>query len=157
MNKIDKKSIKVMNLEELQTYLMFLIPILTLLTFKNTYEQFYGVFEGVIILLFFFSIKFAISIIENYLLYKNSNYTLNSEFLLNEKNGITFSESTIPLKRVQHVDIEQTFYSRLYNLYRVNIYTAGDSHNISYVNKEEAEAIKDRISSFVIEMSKDNE
>ena len=157
MKKIDKNSISVLNLDDAQSFVILLIPMLTIifaaLTFKSRYEYLEWVLIGTPVLLILFTIKFFVSIVENFFFYKNSRYTLTEEFLLIKKSGLTLSESTIPLKRVQHVDIVQTFYSRLYDLYQVNIYTAGDSHNISYVTREEADRIKEQVSSFVIEMS----
>jgi membrane protein YdbS with pleckstrin-like domain len=89
------------------------------------------------------------------LLYENSRYHLNNEILFIKKSGVTSLESTIPLKRIQHVDIEQTLYSRFFNLYQLNIYTAGDKNNIGFIRKEEAESMKNDITEYLLGMSEE--
>ena len=83
------------------------------------------------------------------IIYRNTKYQLNEDTLIIRIGGLTVEETTIPLIRIQHVDIEQSFHSRLFGLYSLNIYTAGDTHSISYIKKEVADMLKDKLISVI--------
>ncbi|CAI2647834.1 hypothetical protein AKUH3B101J_12800 [Apilactobacillus kunkeei] len=68
------------------------------------------------------------------------------------KNGFIFREQvTVPIARVQNVDIEQGPILRHKNLYKISIYTSADSHEIAAVTKEESENIKTQVMRLAME------
>lgn len=152
MKKISKKSIKAWNLESGFSFLITNIIVITVFYFFRQYDFIskvcYFVFAGSTIL-------FVKDLILSPLYVKNTYYLLENEILYIKKGSISIKETTIPLKRIQHVDIEQSFYSRLFNLYQINIYTAGDSHNIAFLNKQDAELLKGKIVEYIANMGVD--
>ena len=66
------------------------------------------------------------------------------------KSGILFkSITTVPFIRIQHIEIDESPFSRFFNLAAISIYTAGDSSDdlgIKGVTKKEALEIKEFIS-----------
>jgi membrane protein YdbS with pleckstrin-like domain len=165
MIKLDRKSIRVWNLESISSFLFIMVPILlfiiisaTLLKGSIKILENSAITKLPYILLILCVVNLIINLIKDHLRYKNSGYQIENEVVCVKYKGLSSIETTIPYKRVQHVDIEQTFFSRLYNLYKVNIYTAGDTKIIHYLSKEEAELIKNEITKYLMEMSEeDNE
>ncbi|WP_298765069.1 PH domain-containing protein [uncultured Polaribacter sp.] len=66
------------------------------------------------------------------------------------KSGILFKKTTtVPYNRVQHIEIDQGPFSRIFKLAAISVYTAGDSSDdlkISGILKEDAIQIKEFIS-----------
>lgn len=68
------------------------------------------------------------------------------------KRGFIFrNQVTVPIARVQNVDIEQGPILRYKNLYKISIYTSADSHDIAAVTKEESESIKTQVMRLAME------
>ena len=80
-----------------------------------------------------------------YFRYKNLGYASDNESLVIKEGGLNVWETTIPLNRIQHIDIEQTYISRIFNLYELNIYTAGDSHSLGFIRQKEADILKESV------------
>lgn len=146
MKNIDRKSITIWNIESIIPTLIIGLIVGVNLYFFNEYEWITKVSYLAMSITILFLTK---GLIMSPIIFKRTNYQLNEEKFQIKKGGLSVRESTIPLKRIQHVDIEQSFLSRLFNLYRLNIYTAGDSHNIEYIQKEEAELLKEQIVNYV--------
>ena len=90
-------------------------------------------------------LRFIVDIIVTFLTYKNTRYFYNEEEIFLKKGGLTVSETYIPLKRVQHLEVTQTFFSRMFKLAEVEFYTAGDNHTLQYLQKEKAMDLKNYI------------
>jgi len=69
------------------------------------------------------------------------------------KEGIIWTSiTTVPFCRIQHVELNEAPFSRLFNLATLNLYTAGDSSSdlkIRGLNKEEALQIKEFITGHI--------
>jgi len=96
-------------------------------------------------------------LISHHFAYKNSEYQLSDEILFIKNGGLIQYENTIPLNRIQHSDIEQSFYSRIFDLYALNIYTAGDRHTIEYIKKDVADDLKDKIIKIITKVTDEHE
>lgn len=152
MRKISKKSIKAWNLESGFSFLITNAIVITVFYFFKQYDFISKVCYFIFAVSTFLFVK---DLVLNPLRFKNTNYLLENEIMYTKEGSISIKETTIPLKRIQHVDIEQSFYSRLFNLYKLNIYTAGDSHNITFLDKTDAELLKGEIVEYIANMGVD--
>lgn len=152
MAKVDKKSITIWSLETLTPVLISeLIATICFYFFTE-----YSFISKLCILVFIGGFLYLMwDCLQNVLLYRWYEYRLNEDTLYIRKGGFSISETLIPFKRIQHIDIEQTFYSRLFNLYQVGIFTAGDTHSIGYLGKEEASELKDTLLDYLISIGVD--
>ncbi|MBU5262188.1 PH domain-containing protein [Bacillus atrophaeus] len=152
MAKVDKKSITIWSLETLTPVLISeLIAAICFYFFTE-----YSFISKLCILVFIGGFLYLMwDCLQNVLLYRWYEYRLNEDTLYIRKGGFSISETLIPFKRIQHIDIEQTFYSRLFNLYQVGIFTAGDTHSIGYLGKEEASELKDTLLDYLISIGVD--
>lgn len=152
MKKISKKSRTVWLLSNIAISIGIVILASIIFYFFKEYEL---IKKSYFLTLSAVTVLFLKETILNSLAYKVTRYQLTVEYIWTKKGHIFIQETTIPLKRIQHVDIEQTFFSRLFNLYQINFYTAGDSHSLAFLKKEEAELLKDSIVQFVTKMGVD--
>ena len=146
MSNVDKKSIIIWSLETITNFAIIIFVTSIIFYFFHDYLF---IKKAVILAYILSSLYFLSDIIMNPLYYRNFQYYINEDFLYIKKGGLSISETTIPLNRIQHVDISQSFYSRLFDQYAINIYTAGDSHSIAYLRKSEAEALKEKMVEYV--------
>lgn len=58
---------------------------------------------------------------------------------------LTPSVVTLPSKRIQHVEIKQGFFDRLFNLYRVCVLSAGRGFTIPGLDKVAAETLRSQL------------
>lgn len=58
---------------------------------------------------------------------------------------LTPSLTTVPIKRIQHVELSQGVISRLFKLYSVTLLTAGHGLSLPGLEKEQAEALRDLV------------
>lgn len=146
MERIEKRSIAVWSISSIQTSIIQLLIVGVIYYFFNSYSF---VKTSGHILFVFIILKLLYELVMDPIIYRNTKYQLNEDTLIIRIGGLTVEETTIPLIRIQHVDIEQSFHSRLFNLYSLNIYTAGDYHSISYIKKEVADTLKDKLISVI--------
>ncbi|MEC1657237.1 PH domain-containing protein [Bacillus haynesii] len=152
MVKVSKKSITIWNLETLSKVLAIEIVAGVCFYFFNEYT----LVKKICTLGFIGGLLYTVwDVTFNSLLYKWYAYKLDDKSLFIKKGGFSVIETLVPFKRIQHVSIEQTFYSRFFNLYQVIIYTAGDSHSIGFLSKNESEKLKKRIIDYLIDMGVD--
>lgn len=154
MNKIDRNSKIIWNLESLQRFFMFFVGIGIIYFF---FGEIKWVWRLLLVCFLYILFTFIKDLISHHFVYKNAAYQLSDEILLIKNGGLIRHENTIPLNRIQHSDIEQSFYSRIFDLYALNIYTAGDSHTIEYIKKEVADELKDKIIKSITKESDKNE
>ena len=154
MNRVDKRSIMIWSLDDFQYYFI------RMLVFGVIYYFFgeYGLVQKILLLFsIYFTITFIKEICINPLLYRNFMYLINDQMIHIYKGGLTSNHETIPIQRVQHVDISQSFYSRLFQLYSLTIYTAGLNHTIGYLPKEQAEQWKSYIIDLLVNKENKND
>ncbi|WP_456364219.1 PH domain-containing protein [Priestia aryabhattai] len=166
MKKLDKKSITVWNLETLFFTAIYVAGATIIFYFLNDYNLIRKLYVIVTIVLV---ANCLLDICLNPYTYRNRIYNLTKDTLYIQESGLTVRETkhptnrfseygvttrnvTIPLRRIQHIDMEQSLMSRLFNLHQINIFTAGNFQTIAYLNKEEADKLKETIMSYIIEM-----
>ncbi len=77
--------------------------------------------------------------------YRKKGYAVREKDILFRHGIISTTTTIIPFNRIQHVAIHEGFFSRMYDLSELQIYTAGGSSSdlhIPGLPKEEAEQIK---------------
>lgn len=142
MKKAHKHTKNIWNINAIQSTTIFLLVFIGVLYLLGEYVF---VRKLVILSTGLLLLDLVKDLLSNHLSYKNQFYSLSDEVIVLRSGAWSISETTIPLKRVQHVDIEQTFVSRWFHLYKLNIYTAGDDHSIEFITKEDADHLKDLI------------
>jgi uncharacterized protein len=148
MLKVERKSIIIWSLEDLQLFSVRMAVIAFVYYFFHEYDF---VLKIVILFSIYFTLNFLIEIILNPLRYRNFSFSIDGDSIKITKGGFTVQEDTVPIRRIQHVDIEQTFYSRFFRLYCLNIYTAGHDHSILFLKEHQAVELKTDIINLLIE------
>jgi membrane protein YdbS with pleckstrin-like domain len=154
MKKIERKSIVIWWLEDLQLYLVRIAVLSIVYYFFRDYDF---VTKIALLLAIYFIRDFLIDIILNPLRYRNFSFSIDDKSIRTSKGGFTVQQNIILIRRIQHVDIEQTFYSRFFQLYCLNIYTAGLDHSTLYLTEEQAEKLKTKLIDLLIERGIDQD
>lgn len=143
--KINKKYLKVILLN-ISLYLLLLLIGLILWDFYFLSEQIpnlkiYLYLCLIVVFLFLYTV-FIIG-------FSKRKYAVREKDI-SYKSGILFKKTTtVPYNRVQHIEIDQGPFSRIFKLAAISVYTAGDSSDdlkISGILKEDAIQIKEFIS-----------
>lgn len=90
----------------------------------------------------------------NVLGFYKRKYTVREQDISYKKGVLVHSITTVPFARIQHVELEEKPFSRLFNLASIKIFTAGESGGDLKVNglpKKEAKKIKEFITHFINE------
>lgn len=99
-----------------------------------------------IIITALFAVIFFLKIIS----FKTRKYIVREKDL-SYKSGLLFKKlTTVPFNRIQHIEIDQGPFTRMFHLVSLSVFTAGDSSDdlkIRGLLKEEADQINDFISS----------
>lgn len=77
--------------------------------------------------------------------FRKKGYALREKDIVYQKGIISTTTTVIPFSRIQHVALHEGFFSRMYQLSELQIYTAGGSSSdlhIPGLPKEQAEQIK---------------
>ncbi|WP_342514683.1 PH domain-containing protein [Sporosarcina sp. FSL K6-1522] len=148
MQRVEKKSIIIWILEDFQSFIIRMAFIAVLYYFFHEYDF---VLKIILLLAIYFTWNFLIWLIFNPLRYRNFRFSIDDNVIQTVKGGIIIQHDTIPIRRIQHVDIEQTFYSRFFHLYCLSIYTAGHDHFILYLTEQQAQQVKTDIVTKLIE------
>ncbi|PKP17335.1 MAG: hypothetical protein CVU07_04355 [Bacteroidetes bacterium HGW-Bacteroidetes-23] len=77
--------------------------------------------------------------------FRKKGYALREKDILFRKGILSTTTTIIPFNRIQHVALYEGFFSRMYQLSELQVYTAGGSSSdlhIPGLPKEEAESIK---------------
>lgn len=147
MKNVDKRTIAIWNLQTVVKMVLFIAVTAMVFYFFHEYQFVRKIYfcSNILVILYF-----VWDILLNPFYYNNSKYQLEEYVLYIKMGALTIQETTIPLRKIQHVDIGQSFFSRIFNLYSITIYTAGDTHSISYVMKKEADLLKTEIINYLI-------
>lgn len=81
-------------------------------------------------------------IIQPYYMYRNFRYEINDDEIKIKSGIFMIKETTIPMGRIQNVDLYEGFIMRKYNLANITLSTAGGNEMIQYLNKVKANKIK---------------
>lgn len=86
--------------------------------------------------------------------YRFWRFALREEELLLERGIWNRVRTVVPLRRIQHLDVSQTFVERQFKLGRLIVHTAGTRSNaveLPGLDIEEAEHLRETIKQYVIE------
>lgn len=105
----------------------------------------YFLWAAVILLLVFI---FAFNILG----YKNKKYAVREQDLLYQDGWLSRSTTIIPFKRIQHLEMQQGWISKILKLKSISVFTAGDSSGdlqIAGLPEDVAEQLNGYISKFI--------
>ncbi|MEN1967735.1 PH domain-containing protein [Lentibacillus sp. N15] len=146
MQKVHKKSIVIWMIESIVDKLLLGVILGLALYFLREYDVLRKIIYLTII---YVGLHVLVQLISSPVRYKNRLYMLEEESLFINDGVFILSKTAIPLKKVQHVAVEQTFASRFYDKYSVHIFTAGDDHHIEFINQDDAEQLRDKLISYL--------
>lgn len=115
------------------------IALTLLLIFNEVIRENSMVFIVVLLVIIFF--LFWISTIG----FKKKGYALREKDILYRRGILSTTTTIIPFNRIQHVALYEGFFSRMYQLSELQVFTAGGSSSDLHIvglPKEEAESIK---------------
>lgn len=125
---------------------------------KYIYETSYHTFKVVIdiviviILIFLLLNTFIYPIIE----YKQWKYLINKDKIEFSEGIFLIKKTTIPIVRIQHIQVNQGIINRWLKLADISISTAGGQHKIPNIDIEKAERISDYLNNKVKEKVEEN-
>jgi len=140
--RMDKKGMTVERIGSSITISIFLIILIVMFViFELLWTDVSKWFLTIPIAIIFFISIYGL-IIQPYYMYRNFRYEINDDEI-NIKSGIfMIKETTIPMGRIQNVDLYEGFIMRKYNLANITLSTAGGNEMIQYLNKDKANKIK---------------
>ncbi|MEB7724552.1 PH domain-containing protein [Mammaliicoccus fleurettii] len=140
--RMDKKGMTVERIgSSITISLLLIILIVMFLIFELLWTDVSKWFLTIPIAIIFFISIYGL-IIQPYYMYRNFRYEINDDEI-NIKSGIfMIKETTIPMGRIQNVDLYEGFIMRKYNLANITLSTAGGNEMIQYLNKDKANKIK---------------
>lgn len=87
-----------------------------------------------------------ISLMYRWVSFPYMRYALRDHDLIFEAGWLWKASTVIPFKRIQHCEVDQGFFERLYGLATLNIYTAGGSSSdlaVPGLTRDRAEQLRD--------------
>ncbi|SNR15084.1 PH domain-containing protein [Tenacibaculum jejuense] len=148
---IEKRYLKVLLLSAF-SYILFIVlgSVLFLEKVIRKKEEgfpFYIIYISLIVL----TILYILNII---LGFPKRKYVIREQDITYKSGFITRTMVTVPFSRIQHVEIDEGIFSRIFKLASLSVYTAGDSSDdleIRGLSKDQALKIKEFISSKINE------
>ncbi|GGI00638.1 PH domain-containing protein [Mammaliicoccus vitulinus] len=143
--RMDKKGMTVERIGSLITISIFtLISIILLVVFEIWLKDVSKWFLSIPLAIIVFTCIYGM-IIQPYYMYRNFRYEIHDDEI-NIKSGIfMIRETTIPMGRIQNVDLYEGFIMRKYHLANITLSTAGGNETIQYLNKDKANDLKHAI------------
>lgn len=142
---IQKKYFRVIVFNILIVFLIVFLALFFLIKFKLQEE----IPEYISYFYILYFIVFPYVLLISFFGFKKRKYAVREKDI-SYKSGFFFKKvTTVPFSRIQHIEVEEGVFSRIYNLASLSVYTAGDSSDdldIGGLNKEEALKIKEFIS-----------
>ncbi|MFP3719047.1 PH domain-containing protein [Niallia circulans] len=144
-NRLSKKGITVWRLTGVISSLIMMVIGAGVITFAILFDWHILISVGTIIYLLF-HMAFTIGILPP-LKWKRWRYEVRGDEIEIQQGVIVIKRTLIPMIRVQHVDMKQGPLLRKYELATVSISTAATVHEIPVLQVDEAEEIRQYISS----------
>jgi membrane protein YdbS with pleckstrin-like domain len=94
-----------------------------------------GFFIGLLLLIF----------LSTSITYKRWRYRITDDYIETQSGLIFVDSAIIPVKRVQHIVVEEGPILRAYKMASISIHTAATEHEIPILEKEEALRVRNRI------------
>ncbi len=122
-------------------FILMPLPGFSLLFFEVPYLYVVGIYLVITVL-------FLFTAIEIHKGFPRRKFGVRELDIIHQKGFFVFTETVVPFKRAQHVEIKQGPLLRLFQLYSLKIYTAGASTGdlvINGINFDTAEKLKSKI------------
>jgi len=148
-HRLDKSFIKVTILGELieNIIILLVLGILLYLHYFFDWKVWIGwTLIGIIIITIVTSIWSII--FRPFLLYRNTRYEVDEEFLQIKSGALFEKHELIPMTKIQSVETKQGPMMRKYNLYGISVTTMGDTHSIAGLSKSRAMEVKSLIARY---------
>lgn len=139
MEHVEKQTLHIWNLGDIKSWFLYVLAIGVAYFFLHDYNL---IEKACYIAWIFYTFRLGMDIFHNFLQFKNKRYEITEEYIRLTNDGWWKDEDVIPIQNVQHTNISQSTFSRFFNLYRLTIYTAGDTHTIAFIQKEKADTLK---------------
>lgn len=139
---VDRAYLKVLRILYLfWIVLMFSILISLKILLELSQLAFYPILGGLIVL-------FSLSILEVEKGFPRKKFGIREKDVIFQSGYFVFTQTILPYKRIQHVEIKQGPLFKAFNLFTLKIYTAGSSAgdlSIAGLNKNDADKLKAQI------------
>ncbi|PXW91069.1 hypothetical protein DES38_106106 [Streptohalobacillus salinus] len=143
---IDRRAIRVWQLNGVVTTLVFAIITATLYIVKGQYNwpDFVSYITYGLAALTSIYLLVAIFVVP-YIKWRRWRYQIYPHEIYVQRGLIIITRTVVPISRVQHVDTEQGPFLRAFKLSTVSVSTAATTHQIPALPVEEAEQLRDDI------------
>ncbi len=142
---ISSKYIRIIIINKVAFFSIFFTFLFAMKWFVDDEELQYGLPYAILIVLIIFLLNLLIGI----LAFKKRKYALRERDIIYSKGLIVNSTTTVPIKRIQHIEEVRSWLSRRFGLATLKIFTAGESGSdlsIQGLPANEAKRIHDYIS-----------
>ncbi len=142
---ISSKYIRIIIINKVAFFSIFFTFLFAMKWFVDDEELQYGLPYAILIVLIIFLLNLLIGI----LAFKKRQYALRERDIIYSKGLIVNSTTTVPIKRIQHIEEVRSWLSRHFGLATLKIFTAGESGSdlsIQGLPADEAKRIHDYIS-----------
>lgn len=140
--RMDKKGMTVERIGSSITISIFIIILIVMFViFELLWTDVSKWFLTIPIAIIFFISIYGL-IIQPYYMYRNFRYEISDDEIYIKSGIFMIKETTIPMGRIQNVDLYEGFIMRKYNLANITLSTAGGNEMIQYLNKDKANKIK---------------
>lgn len=142
---ISSKYIRIIIINKVAFFSIFFTILFAMKWFVDDEELQYGLPYAILIVLIIFLLNLLIGI----LAFKKRKYALRERDIIYSKGLIVNSTTTVPIKRIQHIEEVRSWLSRRFGLATLKIFTAGESGSdlsIQGLPANEAKRIHDYIS-----------
>lgn len=142
--KLNPKAIVIWRISGAITTLVLTIALGVGLYFAQKKWEFLGDFMIWIIGGFFIALL-VLTLFSASLIYKRWRYRITDDYIETQSGLLFVNSAIIPVKRVQHIVVEEGPILRAYNMANISIHTAATEHEIPILAKEEALRVRNRI------------
>ncbi|NVJ45780.1 MAG: PH domain-containing protein [Cytophagia bacterium] len=144
-NQIERKYLRVSLISRSILFFLLLVAAILIVSLSDEIEKGlfeYGVSSGPILLLWLFSIFYAIKA------FPKKKYSLREKDIIYSKGLLWQTRTAIPFNRIQHAEVKQGPIERIFKLHSLKVYTAGGESSdlvIPGLSEENAGKIKEFI------------
>lgn len=145
--KISVKAVTVRSLQHLKSSIIFIVIAATIcyLSIHFHWWSWIKYVSIVAIILDLLSIPWTF-FVSSPIFYKTFGYQITDDFLYIKSGIWTVSEEVVPMTKIQSINISQNLVMRRFGVSSVTLTTMGGSHEISYIDRQVAEKMRDDIS-----------
>lgn len=141
-NKLNKKAIVSMYLENIIEIAIFAAILAVLSFFFGEYEVYKKIFS---IVKYIYGAYVIISLISPKFRYERYRYMIDDEEIRINEGFIYLKYEIIPIERLHKLTVKQSPVKRIFKLSNITVMTAGGTAEIKYLTTEEAKLISEKL------------